>query len=66
MSDFSSCSIAKNTWTISAIIVGHNDVTWSGDILKSNTLKHKKTAACTDGTTDGNRRLFANCSEIIF
>lgn len=62
LSAFSSCSMAKNTWTISAMIVGHNEVTWSGDMRSNSTRKQRNTAACTDGTTDGKRRLFANCS----
>lgn len=65
--DLSSCSMARNTWTISAIMVGQSDVTWSGDIRSRSTRKHRKTAAWTAGTTDGNRRLLASCSaKIIF
>lgn len=62
VSVISSCSIDKKTWTISAIIVGHSDVTFSGDILSNITRKHKRTAACTHGITCGSRKQVDNCS----
>lgn len=62
LSLLSSCSICKKTCTISAIMMGHNEVTWSGDMRSNITRKHKKTAACTDGPRGTRRKLLANCS----
>lgn len=62
VSVISSCSIARKTWTISAMMMGQSEVTWSGESLRSSTRKHRKTAAWTEGTIWGRRRLFASCS----
>lgn len=44
-------------------MTGHKDVVCCGDILNSNTRKHKNTCACIDGITWGRRKLSANRSE---
>jgi hypothetical protein len=62
VSVLNSCSICKNTCTISLIMIGHSEVTCCGDMRNSSTRKQRKTCAWTDGTTWGNRRLSASRS----
>jgi len=54
VSVLNSCSIWRNTCTISLIIIGHSEVTCCGDMRKSSTRKQRNTCAWMDGTTWGN------------